>query len=95
MNAAQLIPDCTHIRRCDAHDLAEMIVSAIEKIGRPLAIYLGADGAIGYEFLPDGPSPLATCMSLVGRYDEESTVVQIREDLLAMQRERIHGKAEA
>lgn len=47
MNAAHVIPDCTHIERSHAHDLAAAIVKAIRATGRSLRVYLGPDGAIG------------------------------------------------
>lgn len=87
MNTAHVIPDCTHIARADAHDLAVAIVASIRATGRSLRVYLGPDGSVGYEWL--GEPSLGDCMSLVGSYTEEATVGQVAEDLLAMERERI------
>lgn len=85
MTSAQVIPDCCHIKRMDAHDLAVQVVDAIVATG-PLRLYIDAAGAVAVEFLRNGDFGFHG-FALVGSYDEESTVVQIREDILAMQRE--------
>lgn len=88
MNSAQILPDCCHIKRTDAHDLAEQVVDAITATG-PLCFYIDAYGAIAVQFLGKDADAGFEGFDLVGSYDEESTVAQITEDILAMQREAI------
>ena len=90
MNAAQVLPDCTNIRRDYAEDLAHAIVEAIEIIGRPVSIFLDAAGALGCSWRGDVYNEESLDgMSLVGRYDEHAKACDIRDDILAMQREPI------
>ncbi|MEO8752329.1 MAG: hypothetical protein ABI624_06605 [Casimicrobiaceae bacterium] len=85
------IPDLCHVKRCDAMDIAEEIVLIIEMKG-PLALYVESNGAVRIA-VGNSIDP-GDNVALVGVYDEKSTACAIADDILAMQREPIHGHGE-
>lgn len=84
-----VLPDAFYIRRCDAADIAMGVVQAIHAIGRPIYLYLTPAGEIGFEVRLLDTEPDGEAHSLVGCYTEASSATQIRDDILASQREPI------
>lgn len=81
------LPDPCHVNREDAAAIAREVVALVQLRGR-LCLYFDAAGVMGITGrVLDAPDPFA----LVGVYDDEATVVQITEDILASQREPLHG----
>lgn len=89
----RVIPDAFHVKRIDALDIAEAFVRMLSQTRRVVRLYLAPNGDVGYELGADGPG--IDGMSLVGTYDRRATAREVLEDILAMQRTHIHGKAEA
>lgn len=85
------LPDPFHVKRCDAADLAEEIVALIAQRGR-LCVYFDAGGAMS---VSDHILDIPGAFSLVGVYDDGATATDIAADILAMERERVHGKVVA
>ncbi|MEP7367733.1 MAG: hypothetical protein ABI972_31115 [Acidobacteriota bacterium] len=83
MNA--IIPDCCHIRRAHAEDIALEVVEACAR--RWVRLYLLPNGVVRIAHL--GELDGGDAQSLVGTYTAQSTVAQIRDDILAMGRELI------
>lgn len=85
------LPDPFHVKRPEALDIAAEILEIIELKGR-VCLYVDSNGVVQVSHhVLDVPDPF----SLVGVYDDASTLTQIAEDIIAMQREPVHGKAEA
>jgi hypothetical protein len=83
------LPDPFHVKRSDALDVARETVLLLYQFGT-LCLYSDATGAlcVSHDILKD-PGDFA----LVGVYDTRATMTEIAEDIIALERERIHGKA--
>lgn len=93
----QVLPSRCPIKPQHARDLAEACVIALRASTRDLALFIGPDGAVAFQWLRRNAEPdatLAGCLRLVGRYTGSATVHEIRDDILAMECEPIHGSAE-
>lgn len=85
------LPDTFHVKPQHARDIAVELVKTIALRGRQ-CLYLDPVGTIQVAaHLLDIPGPF----SLVGVYDDAATAGEITEDILAMKRDPIHGKAES
>lgn len=81
------LPDPCHVKRADADDIAQEVIALIRLRGR-VCLYFDASGAVQVTaHVLDVPDPFA----LVGVYDDEATVGQITDDILASQREPLQG----
>lgn len=84
------LPDAFHVKPQHARDIAIELVRTIALRGRQ-CLYIDPAGAVQVAaHVLDIPDPF----SLVGVYDDTATVGEIADDILAIQREPIHGKAE-
>lgn len=89
MTPVAVLPSAFYIRRDDAADIAAGIVEAIHTIGRPIYLYLTPSGEIGYEVRMLDRQPDGEPHSLVGCYTDQSSVTEIRADIIASRRERL------
>lgn len=82
------LPDPCHVKREDAAAIAREVFALVELWGS-LHLYFDAAGAMCVSArVLDTQDPFA----LVGVYDhDEATLTQITEDILASQREPLHG----
>jgi hypothetical protein len=85
------LPNPFHVKRDEALDIATEIVGFIAEQGR-LCVYFDSAGAMSVSRrLLDIPGDF----SLVGVYDDAASATDIADDIIAMQREHVHGKASA
>lgn len=84
------LPDPFHVKRDYAEDLATEVVTLIQLIGA-VVLYIDCSGTVYVS--ARGPVD-AKAFDLVGSYTAAASVHDITEDILAMQRERIDGKAD-
>lgn len=86
-----ILPDSRRINAAHAYDIAEAIVQAVRMIGGPLCLYLTAAGEMAVDTL--GECQKIECaqqyLTLVGCYNEMAEVRQVRDDILASQRESL------
>ncbi|HEY1283006.1 MAG TPA: hypothetical protein VGE96_00875 [Steroidobacteraceae bacterium] len=88
MNAPLVLPDVCHVKRVDAHAIAQALVKLFSfgDISR-LSLYIYPTGAVMYEM--NEPTGGNNNHALCGVYTAQSTEQQIIEDILAMEREPI------
>lgn len=86
MNAHQILPDPAHIRGMDAQCLAEAFVAYLRTTSHRVGLHIGCDGVvhgITIEKAGSGGTEMPG-LRLVGVYDQEASIEQVRDDILAL-----------
>jgi len=85
MNAC-LIPDPCSVRRCDARDIAEMVVLHARRVGRAV-VFFEPNGIVTIGNARDwDANRCKRWFSFVGIYTDAAKITDVMDDLLAMER---------